>query len=145
MSTRNMDPEDPYLNVVLQWIDQTFDAILNQSYIITLDTADSGDIFHTTNTSIQLNLFYDQDYNISVVARNCIGSSSPATIHIRITQFDNCALIFKDDHDIVVNSCLLNATTTTMDELQVTVSNFTIDSTLVLATQKHGLNIHIIT
>ena len=142
-----MDPEDSYLNVVLQWIDQTLDAILNQSYIITLDpgpsTADFGDIFHTTNTSIRLDLFYDQDYNISVVARNCIGSSASAKIHIRITQFDNCTLILKDYHDVLVNSCLLSATTTTMDE--VIVSNFTTDSTLVLATQKHGLSMHIIT
>ena len=100
MSTRNVNPGDPYLNVVLQWIDQTLNAIQNQNYTITtisLDpgpsTADSGDIFCTTNTSIQLHLFYDQDYNISVVARSCIGTSAPATIHIRIIQFDNCTLI----------------------------------------------------
>ena len=83
MSTRNMDPGDPYLSVVLKWMNQNLDTALNQNYIITISldppsTADSGDILHTTNTSVQLALLYDQDYNISVVARNCIGSSAPA-------------------------------------------------------------------
>jgi hypothetical protein len=84
-----MDPGDPYLNVALQWIDQKLDEALNQHYTITISpdpllTADSVTIFHTTNMSIQLALLYDQDYNISVVARSCIGTSAPAEIHIHI-------------------------------------------------------------
>jgi hypothetical protein len=84
-----MDPGDLYLNVVLEWIDQVLDAGLNQNYTITVSpdppsAADSVTIFHTTNTSIQLALLYDQDYNISVVARSCIGTSEPAEIHIRL-------------------------------------------------------------
>ena len=136
-----MDPGDPYLNVVLQWIDQTLSAILNQNYIITVfldpgpSTADSGNVFYSTNTSIQLALIYDQDYNISVVARNCIGSSAPAVIHIRIVQFDNCTLILKDDV-VMMNSCL------STDEMMV--SNSTTNSTLDLATQQYGSSIHII-
>jgi hypothetical protein len=87
MSTRNVDPGDPYLNVVLQWIDQTLDAGLTQNYTITISldppsTVDSVTIFNTTNMSIQHALLYGQDYNISVVARSCIGSSEPAKIHV---------------------------------------------------------------
>lgn len=85
MSTRNMDPGDLYLNVVLKWMNQNLDAALNQNYIIAISQdpppiADSGNIFNTTNTSVQLALLYNQDYNISVVARNCIGSSAPVEI-----------------------------------------------------------------
>ena len=40
-------------------------------------------MFETSNTSTQLTLFFDQDYNISVVARNCIGTTSePAELYI---------------------------------------------------------------
>ena len=143
------DPGDPYLNIILQWIDQKLDAALNQTYqaeyIITISwdpplVADSGNIFHTTNTSIQLALLYDQDYNISVVARSCIGTSAPATIHIRIIQFDNCTLILKDGVIEMNYNCLFS-TKTTIDE--VMMSNFTTDSTLDLASQ-HGLSMHVI-
>ena len=95
-------------------------------------TADSGDIFHTTNTSVQLALLYDQDYNISVVARNCIGSSAPAEIHIRITIIDNnCTLVLQGEMTII-NSCLSSVTATTMDEAMM--RNFTTDFTLDLST-----------
>ena len=143
MSTRNRDPGDPYLNVVLKWMNQNLDAALNQN-TISLDppsTADSGDIFHTTNTSVQLALLYDQDYNISVVARNCIGNSAPAKIHIRITIIDDCTLILKGEI-IIMNSCLSSVTTITMDEAMM--SNFTTDFILDLASQQYGSSIHVI-
>jgi hypothetical protein len=142
MSTRNMDLNDLYLNFVLQWIDQAFDAILNQNYMIIISrdpssAADSVTIFHTTNMSIQLALLYDQDYlNISVVARSCIGTSEPAEIHIRL--IDNCTLILKDDVIIMNYNCLSSVTTTTTDEVMVTSGRFTTDSTLDMATQQHG-------
>ena len=147
MSTRNhMDPGDPYLSVVLKWMNQNLDAALRQTYIITISpdppsTADSGDIFHTTTTSTQLTLLYDQDYNISMVARSCIGSSAPAKIHIRITIIDNCTLILQGEMTIM-NSCLSSVTATTMDEAMM--SNFTTDFTLDLASQQHGSSMHII-
>ena len=141
-----MDSGDTYFNVVLQWIDQTLDIALYQNYIITISvdppsTVNSGIMFQTTNTSVQLALLYNQDYNISVLVRNCTGTSAPAIIHIRIIQSDNCTLIVKDGI-IIMDYCLSSATTTTMDE--VTVSNFTTDSALDLATQQHGSSMHII-
>ena len=40
-------------------------------------------MIETSNTSTQLTLFFDQDYNISVVARNCIGTTGePAELYI---------------------------------------------------------------
>jgi hypothetical protein len=141
-----VDPGDPYLNVVLQWIDQTLDAGLNQNYTITispdpLSTADSVTILNTTNTSMELTLFNDQDYNISMVARSCIGTSAPAEIYIRIIQFVNnyCTLILKDDV-ITMNYCPSSVTTTTTVTVtdEVMVSKFSNDSTLDVVTQEHG-------
>ena len=39
-------------------------------------------LFVTSNTSTQLILLYDQEYNISVAASNCAGNSAPAEIFI---------------------------------------------------------------
>ena len=38
----------------------------------------------TSNTTIQLPLEYNQDYNITVMASNCAGNSTPAEISVRI-------------------------------------------------------------
>ena len=47
-------------------------------------TTNSGHVFYTLNTSVPLALHYDRDYNISVVATNCVGNSTPTEIHIRL-------------------------------------------------------------
>ena len=58
--------------------------VLNTSYIITQESENSNQsITETSNTSTQLNLFFDEDYNISVVARNCVGTSKPAEVFIQ--------------------------------------------------------------
>ena len=140
-STQTTDPTDPYVNVMLQWDDEQHDAALNNyAYIITISplTADSaGAIFHTLNTSIQLTLLYDQDYNISVVASNCIGNSTPAEICVRI--IDNCSLI-KDD--ISINYCLSDITTANLDE-KITINESTNDSNSDSGPQQHGLSKHV--
>jgi hypothetical protein len=154
LSTRNADPVygNPHLNVVLQWsrIDQTFSATLNLNYTITISpdppSADSMTIFHTTNVSIQLNLLYDQDYNISVVARSCIGTSAPAEIHIRIIQCDNFTLILRKDDVLRATMiyCPSSVTTTTTVTDEVMVSRFSNESILLdLATQQHGSSMNI--
>ena len=138
---------DVSIEGVLHWyldIQEDIMDVLNTLYIITVTPESeklNQSIFETSNISI---LFLDQRYNISVVARSCIGSSEPATIHIRIIQFDNnCILIVKDDGVMVLamNCCLSSATTTTTDE--VMVNNFTTDSTLNLTTQQHGASMHV--
>ena len=80
------------VNVTLEWDNKSYPTNLertnlqNLSYTITVypDTANSGSIFHTADTSILLPLKYDQDYNISMVASNCVGNSTPAEIRIRL-------------------------------------------------------------
>ena len=80
------------VNVTLEWDNESYPTNLERtnlqisSYAITVypDTANSGSIFHTADTSIPLALNYDQDYNISVVASNCVGNSTPAEIYIRL-------------------------------------------------------------
>ena len=119
-STLPADPEDPYMHVVLQWDDQEPDTALNQTYIIAISpsTANFDTVFHTPNKSVQLALLYDQDYNISVVARSCFGDSTPAEISIRI--IDNCSLLIDNS---LVNYCLSseinnnNIIMTTADEI----------------------------
>ena len=52
------------------------------SYLISLSSESNQSTFTTLNTSIWLALFYDQDYNITVVAKNCFGTSEPAELHV---------------------------------------------------------------
>ena len=132
-STQTTDPSDPYLNVVLQWDHQ---QLLNQNYTITISpsTADSVAIYNTFNTFIQLALLYDQDYNISVVAKSCIGNSMPEKIRIRIV--DNCRLI---RNGILTDNCLPEITITTLIMTDEMMANISInDSTSDLGSQQHG-------
>ena len=45
---------------------------------------ESASTFITSNTAIHLPLQYNQDYNVSVMASNCAGNSTPAEIHVRV-------------------------------------------------------------
>ena len=54
---------------------------LDTFYAITLSSESNQSNFTTSNTSIWLTLFYDRDYNISVVAKNCAGNSEPAELY----------------------------------------------------------------
>ena len=79
------------LNITLEW-DVELDTmhlghdnqISNYTVTVFPEAANVESIYHTANTSIPLALHYDQDYNISVVASNCVGNSTPAQIHIRL-------------------------------------------------------------
>ena len=51
--------------------------------VIVSPPIESGSTFTTSNTSIQLPVLYNQEYNISVVANNCAGNSLSAEISIR--------------------------------------------------------------
>ena len=139
MSAETTDHGDPYVNVMLQWTGQQLDTALTQNYTITVSppTANHEAIFHTVNMSIQLALLYDQDYNISVVARSCFGSSAPAEISIRI--INNCSHI-RDD--VFINYCLsseINNIMTTADEIMTQKSIAINDSTSDGGSQQHGM------
>ena len=65
--------------------EDTVTVDLNTSYLISLfpELVGSNQSTFTISTpSIWLTLFYDQDYNISVVARNCVGTSEPAELYV---------------------------------------------------------------
>ena len=54
-------------------------------YIINVSPSVAAEsVFITTNTAIQLLLLYNKEYNVSVVASNCAGNSTPADIKINI-------------------------------------------------------------
>ena len=68
-------------DIVLLWNSLTSDLV--DYYIITVSPlTDSESTFTTPNTSIQLPVLYNQEYNVSVVASNCAGNSTPAEITI---------------------------------------------------------------
>ena len=52
--------------------------------------------FITTDTTIQLSVLYNQEYNISVVAGNCAGSSTPAESKFSISMLHMYKLIDGD-------------------------------------------------
>ena len=128
---------------MLQWDDQQLDTALNQTYAIAISppTANFDTVFHTPNKSVQLALLYDQDYNISVVARSCSGNSTPAEISIRI--IDSCSLLRNNS---LVNYCLSseinNNIMTTADEIIAlkSINDFTSDG----GPQQYGMCMHVL-
>ena len=74
-----------YLHWSIEGDDREDTADLNTSYMVTVipESVESNlSVFTTSNTSIQLILSNDWEYNISVVAKNCVGTSEPAEIYI---------------------------------------------------------------
>jgi hypothetical protein len=63
-------------------------AALADHYIISLspliNDEESESIFIISNTTIHLSLQHNQDYNVSVMASNCAGNSTPTEISIRV-------------------------------------------------------------
>ena len=57
-------------------------------YIITVSPSvvgpAAGSSIITSNTTVEFSVLYSQEYNISVVASNCVGNSTPAEIMILI-------------------------------------------------------------
>ena len=81
------------LNITLEWDDESNPFPLERrnhivNYTVIVQCSEAADsesiIFNTADTSIPLTLHYDRDYNISVMASNCVGDSTPAEIHIRL-------------------------------------------------------------
>ena len=139
--TQTTDPGNPYLNIKLQWDHQQLDSALNQSYRITISppTADSVTIYNTFNTFVQLALLYNQDYNISVVAKSCIGNSMPDKICIRIRDdvlTDN--YLSEVTITTLTDEMMVNKSTTT-SEMILMANKSTNDSTSGLDPQQNGL------
>ena len=78
-------PNELDTNVLLkvQWNTNTTQKSVDCFITITPPT-ESGSVFTTSNTTIQLSILYNQEYNISVVANNCAGNSTPASINFYI-------------------------------------------------------------
>ena len=73
-----------YFHWSIESDDREDTAYLNTSYMVTVipESVESNlSVFTTSNTSIQLTLSNDREYNISVVAKNCVGTSEPAEIY----------------------------------------------------------------
>ena len=87
-----LSPASESIEGLLHWdIQEDSDTmdVLNTSYTITVIPESeklNQSIFETSNTSTPLTLFLDQyqGYNISVVARSCLGTSEPAKLYIAL-------------------------------------------------------------
>ena len=84
-ATMSFRSEEPNIeSSFLHWnLDDTQEASpevdVATSYLISLSSElnQFRSTHNTSNTSIWLTLFYGQDYNISVVAKKCFGTSKP--------------------------------------------------------------------
>ena len=65
-------------------------SVVDEYMIFVAPPVESGSIFTTPNTTIQITVCYNQEYNISVVANNCAGSSTPAEIIVGKLQWIHC-------------------------------------------------------
>ena len=76
---------------MLDWTSRLSDAFESvvDSYIINISPPiASVSTFTTANTSIQLFILYNQDYNVSVVATNCAGNSTPTETNVKFGKMN---------------------------------------------------------
>ena len=77
-------------------------ATIVDSYVINVSPPTASvSTFITANTSIQLFVLYNQEYNISVLATNCAGNSTPTETNFKIGKMH--ALIELVTH--LINFC----------------------------------------
>ena len=79
--------------VTLEWLPAASDATLVSDLTYTVVAFPSvvslTSMLTTSNTSIQLFILYNQEYNITVVASNCVGNSTPAKTTLTVGNYTN--------------------------------------------------------
>lgn len=82
--------------VTLEWISNDAALVHDVAYTVTVfySAASPMSVFTDSNTSIQLFIRYNKEYNISVVASNCAGNSTPAKATLRIGNHYHVIIIF---------------------------------------------------
>ena len=73
-------------NVTILWSPNDNDSV--DYYIVSVTANTTETSFTTSNTSVQLPLQYNQEYNITVIANNCAGNSTPTEMSMRIGKHD---------------------------------------------------------
>ena len=68
------------VNVTVSWDPSEGDISYRVTVVPALTSGES--MFVTMSTSLQLTLEYNINYTVQVVAFNCVGNSSVATLHI---------------------------------------------------------------
>ena len=68
------------VNVTVNWDPSAGDVSYRVTVVPALTSGES--MFVTMSTSLQLTLEYSINYTVQVVAFNCVGNSSVATLHI---------------------------------------------------------------
>ena len=68
------------VNVTVSWDPSAGDVSYRVTVVPALTSGES--MFVTMSTSLQLTLEYSINYTVQVVAFNCVGNSSVATLHI---------------------------------------------------------------
>ena len=81
---------------VLMWIPSGHKMV--DDYIVLVSSTGpimSGTATFTTNdTAVQISLFYNEEYNISVMANNCAGNSTAAEMNVRIGKISYIHIIY---------------------------------------------------
>ena len=77
---------------MLEWISSDATSVNELTYTVVVfpSVVSPTSVFVASNTSIQLFILHNQEYNISVVASNCAGNSTPAETTLRI---GNCYMV----------------------------------------------------
>ena len=68
----------------LQWSPVTMADHYIISVSLPVSSNESESTIKTSNTTVHLQLQYNLDYNISVMASNCAGNGTPSEISVRV-------------------------------------------------------------
>ena len=74
------DSCDNSATLQVQWYLAKPLTYIDNYFIVLSPPIESGSIFTTHSTTIQFSVHYNLKYNISVVANNCAGNSTPVNI-----------------------------------------------------------------
>ena len=80
------------VNVTVSWDPSAGDVSYRVTVVPALTSGES--MFVTMSTSLQLTLEYSINYTVQVVAFNCVGNSSVATLHIDTGILNSWSICF---------------------------------------------------
>ena len=72
--------------LVLMWISSEA-KIVDDCIVLVSSTGLVMTTFTTNDTAVHIPLFYNEEYNISVMANNCAGNSTAAEMKVRIGKY----------------------------------------------------------
>ena len=63
--------------ISVEWYPNFNTTPISRNFLVSINpSVETGSNFNTIDTSIQLTVLYNQDYNITITANNCVGNQS---------------------------------------------------------------------